>query len=143
MAAKKSAAKKPAAKKKPEPSANDTFEKLRTILVRHAKELVVAKDTPEWYYLDTKSLAPNGKPLMFGAVRNGKAYTSYYLFPVYMDPKLLNGLSPELKKRMQGKSCFNFKTIDGELFDELSALTKKCFDAFKKSGAISAARSSR
>jgi hypothetical protein len=27
-----------------------------------------------------------------------------------VNPELANGLSPALKKRMQGKSCFNFKT---------------------------------
>ena len=32
-------------------------------------------------------------------------------------------MSPELKKRMQGKSCFNFKEVDKKLFAELKALT--------------------
>jgi hypothetical protein len=33
-----------------------------------------------------------------------------------MFPDLLKDLQPELKKRRQGKSCFNFKTIDEEQF---------------------------
>jgi len=33
-------------------------------------------------------------------------------------------MSPELKKRMQGKSCFNFKEVDEKLFKELARLTK-------------------
>ena len=33
-------------------------------------------------------------------------------------------MSPELKKRMQGKSCFNFKEVDENLFKELATLTK-------------------
>jgi len=33
-------------------------------------------------------------------------------------------MSPELKRRMQGKSCFNFKEIDEKLFKELARLTK-------------------
>ena len=33
-------------------------------------------------------------------------------------------MSPELKKRMQGKSCFNFKEVDEQLFKELATLTK-------------------
>jgi hypothetical protein len=32
---------------------------------------------------------------------------------------------PQLRKRMQGKSCFNFTKIDEELFDELSVITAK------------------
>jgi len=43
---------------------------------------------------------------------------------VYACPQLLKGMSPELKKRMQGKSCFNFKEVDEKLFKELDKLTK-------------------
>ena len=62
---------------------------------------------------------------MFAAVRKGKSYVSFHLFPVYMFPELLHGLSPALKKRMQGKSCFNFKTVDEELLAELRELTAR------------------
>lgn len=44
---------------------------------------------------------------------------------VYMGPGLLEGMSPELRRRMQGKSCFNFTKVDEGLFDELSAITAK------------------
>lgn len=43
---------------------------------------------------------------------------------VYACPDLLKAMSPELKKRMQGKSCFNFKEVDEKLFKELAKLTK-------------------
>jgi hypothetical protein len=33
-------------------------------------------------------------------------------------------MSPELKRRMQGKSCFNFKQVDKKLFKELNTLTR-------------------
>jgi hypothetical protein len=49
---------------------------------------------------------------------------------------LLAALSPELKKRMQGKSCFNFSAIDKPLFKELSALTKAGFDSYKEQGFV-------
>jgi hypothetical protein len=45
--------------------------------------------------------------------------------PVYVFPDLLDGISPQLKKRMQGKSCFNFASVNQELFDELADLTRK------------------
>jgi len=41
-----------------------------------------------------------------------------------MDPTLQKRISPELRKRMQGKSCFNFTEIDPILFRELAALTR-------------------
>ncbi len=39
-------------------------------------------------------------------------------------------ISPQLKKRMQGKSCFNFTQIDPALLDELARLTERGFKAF-------------
>ena len=51
--------------------------------------------------------------------------------PVYVNPKLLGAVSPELKKRMQGKSCFNFKEVDKKILGELSDLTKKGFEFYK------------
>ncbi|WP_437782238.1 hypothetical protein [Sorangium sp. So ce1097] len=112
------------------------FEALRSILQRHARDLVVVHDTPDNYYLDTRTKGPNGKPLFFGAARAGRAYTSFYLMPVYAHPELLGDLSPDLKKRMQGKSCFNFKTSDPTLLAELEALTGRCFARWKASGQI-------
>ncbi len=56
--------------------------------------------------------------------------------PVYVNPNLLADISPELKKRMQGKSCFNFKTIDKDQLRELTALAKKGFEYFKKEGML-------
>ena len=65
----------------------------------------------------------NKQPLCFSGVRLGKRYVSFYLMSVYASPDLLKGMSPELKKRMQGKSCFNFKEVDRKLFAELKTLT--------------------
>ena len=41
-----------------------------------------------------------------------------------------------LKKRMQGKACFNFKTVDPNLFKALDRLTKEGYACFKKIGYI-------
>jgi len=58
-------------------------------------------------------------------VRLGKAYVSFHLMPLYMSPVLTKSISPALKKRMQGKTCFNFKTDPGpELIAELKRLTE-------------------
>ena len=100
------------------------FAKLRAIFKPYAKKMVVVQDTPKCYYLDTRYIMKNKKPLCFGAVRLGKNYVSFYLMSVYASPDLLKGMSPELKRRMQGKSCFNFKEVDEKLFQELDKLTK-------------------
>lgn len=106
------------------------FEKLKAVLKPYEGKMVVVHDTDTSYYLDTLHMMKNKQRLCFAAVRLGKAYVSFYLMPVYASPDLLKGLSPELKKRMQGKSCFNFKAVDDKLFKELGKLTKLGFQKF-------------
>lgn len=64
-------------------------------------------------------------------VQVGKAYVSFHHMSVYARPELLKGVSKELRARMQGKSCFNFKTVDPALFAELEDLTVRGFAAFR------------
>jgi len=78
----------------------------------------------------------NGQPLFFGAVNIKKNYVSYHHMPVYVFPELLDEISPELKKRMQGKSCFNFKKPDSELFKELESLTKLGYEKYQEAGYV-------
>ena len=126
MPKKAASARKPAKKPAAKPSADfaAAFKQLKAILTPYAKTMTVVKDDAQWYYLDTKHIGPNKKPVCFAAVRLGKGYVSYHLMSVYGSPKLLAGMSPALKKRMQGKACFNFKAPDAALFAELAKLTK-------------------
>ncbi len=99
------------------------FSALKKILAPYKKRLRVGVDKPAYYYLETRDVKHRGKPVYFAGVRLGKAYVSYYLMPVYANPSLLKKISPELKKRMQGKACFNFSLVDPALFGELRRLT--------------------
>lgn len=56
--------------------------------------------------------------------------------PVYVNPRLLDGISPALRRRMQGKSCFNFRHTDNELFAELARLTRSGYDYYVDEGYI-------
>jgi hypothetical protein len=103
------------------------FAVLKSALAKNANRLAVKTDTPAEYTLVTKSASPfpqhKGQPLFFGSVRIGKAYVSLHLLPLYMCPTLLKSVSPALKKRMQGKACFNFKTVpEQELLTDLKLL---------------------
>lgn len=100
------------------------FEELKSIFKPYAKKMDVAIDTDEDYMLNTRFIMKNKHPLCFGGVRIGKSYVSFHLMSVYASPDLLKGMSPELRKRMQGMSCFNFKQVDKKLFAELKMLTK-------------------
>ena len=102
----------------------EVFAQLKSIFKPYAKKMDVSQDTDQYYLLNTRYLMKNKQPLCFGGVRLGKNYVSFYLMSVYASPDLLKNMSPELRKRMQGKSCFNFKEVDKKLFAELKALTK-------------------
>ena len=106
------------------------FENLKSILKLYAKKLIVKSDTADSYSLDGSYREKWKKELFFGAAQIKKNYVSFYLMPVYMRPDLLKNISPELKKHMQGKSCFNFKKIEKPLFEELSQLTEQGFERF-------------
>lgn len=110
------------------------FARLKAILKPYEPRMVVVKDDDTWYYLDTTFVGRNKKPIMFAAVRVGKAYVSYYLMCVYGNSKLAAAMSPALKKRRQGKSCFNFSTIDEALFAELESLTRAGAEWFLNGG---------
>lgn len=100
------------------------FAELKLIFKPYVKKMDIAADTDSYYLLNTRYIMKNKQPLCFGGVRLGKNYVSFYLMSVYASPELLKTMSPELKKRMQGKSCFNFKEVDPKLFRELKSLTK-------------------
>ena len=100
------------------------FERLKAILKPYAKNLTITADTSAAYSLDGPYSEKYKKALFFGAAQIKKNYVSFYLMPVYMFPELLKGMSPELKKHMHGKSCFNFKKVEPDLFKELKQLTR-------------------
>jgi len=77
------------------------------------------------------SVRPQGEAAWFAAIRMGKNYVSYHLMPVYMNPALQKHISPELKKRMQGKACFNFSEVDPALFRQLTELTATGFEGYR------------
>lgn len=108
------------------------FENLKAILKPYAKKLTVKNDTKSAYYLDGPYSEKWNKELYFASTHIKKNYVSFYLMPVYMYPDLLHSISPGLKKHMQGKSCFNFKKVERELFEELSQLTKRGFERMMK-----------
>lgn len=109
------------------------FATLKPVLAKYARRLTVKTDTATEYTLVTKSASPfpqhKGKPLYFGSVRVGKAYVSLHLLPLYMCPPLMRSVSPELKKRMQGKACFNFKTKpEAKLMTDLKRVIASGFE---------------
>lgn len=118
------------------PELSPVFTELRKVMAPYAAKLATTRDDATELYVDTTHIQKNKKPLFFGAVQTKKSYVSFHLMPVYMKPELLASASPELKSRMQGKSCFNFNTLEPALFKELAALTKASYASYKEQGFV-------
>jgi hypothetical protein len=119
---------------------NAVHERLREILAPYRRSLAVTRDGPGGVTLEVPGL--EGKPWGYVAgTRLGKRYVSYYLMPVYASRAAVEDISPALRKRMQGKSCFNFSTIDESLFEELADITARTIPGFEaKARAFAAER---
>jgi len=110
-----------------------TFQTLRKLLKPYEKTFDVVYDEPGRYYLASKTAKTrSGAAIWFGGVQMMKNYVTFHLIPVYANPGLLEGATPALARRKQGKGCFNFTEIDPAQVKELSALTKKGYASFIK-----------
>jgi len=108
----------------------EVFNALKPVFAKYEKRLFVKADKPDHYYLETKSRSYQGERMFFGALRTGKAYVSLYLMPLYSYPELLKTVPSGLKKRMQGKSCFNFTAVDPEAIGQLKEVVAAGFKKF-------------
>ena len=123
-------------KSQSKPDFETVFDRLKAILQPYEKGALKSRTAENGNFALVAPATPasRNRELWFGEVRKGKAYVSYHLIAVYANPALLEGMSPELKKRMQGKSCFNFKSVDETLFTELSELTERGIQRFRQAG---------
>jgi hypothetical protein len=110
----------------------DVFSALRAILKRNAGKLVVSEDSATRFCLQGGSHPRHKTPMPIAWVTVGKGYVSFHHMGVYARPDLLKSVSKKLKARMQGKSCFNFTTVDEPLLAELEELTVRAFAAFRR-----------
>ena len=104
------------------------FERFKTMLEPYVGRLHVSDDRPGMYAVDTEPPESRSPATWFAATRLGKRYVSYYFMPIYADPSMADDLSPALRKRRQGKSCFNLSTVDEGLLAELTELTRVGFE---------------
>ncbi|HEY1527064.1 MAG TPA: hypothetical protein VGH51_12575 [Candidatus Angelobacter sp.] len=133
MPAAKTAKKKSsaAAKQPAKPDFAAVFDALRKVLDPFLGEIRVQTDKQGNYHTEIPTILHRGKPLYFAGIRTGKNYVSFHLLPLYYNAEALKGMSPALKKRMQGKACFNFTTVDEVSFAELSRVTAAGLKRFK------------
>jgi hypothetical protein len=126
------------------PQLQPVFTQLRDILAKHATDFIVGRHTPEHYRLEapvgpTTIEAWGGKTktatIPVAWVEARKAYVSYHLMGC-ANPKLLENCSRQVLARMQGKTCFNFKSVDEKLLEEMEQLTTASLVGMRKAGYI-------
>ena len=112
---------------------DETHAALKKILVKYeGKGLAANPDTAGNYVLTGPQTETSwGKDVWFAGVKTGKTYVSFHLMAVYVFPDLLKDVSPHLKKRMQGKSCFNFTKPDPALLKEVATLTEASYKRYR------------
>ena len=113
------------------------FDRIRARFKTHESRCVLLVDEPGRYFLATHEVrAKDGYRTHFGGVEIKKNYVSAHIMPVYAHPELLDGISADLRKRMQGKSCFNFKKLDEPLLAELGDLIGRGAARFEADGRL-------
>jgi hypothetical protein len=101
------------------------FQRVSALLRPFAANLSIKDDTEKSFYLEeSRSI---GKPKMFAAVQLKASYVALHVYPLYVYPELLDTLSPQLRSRMQGKSCFNFKHGEQVLDEEIRRLLQAAY----------------
>jgi hypothetical protein len=108
------------------------FARLKGIFQPFSPHLLIEADAPDNFVLNAPPSPRYPKGLYFGGVRLGKRYVSYHLMPVYIYPDLLDDLPERLRKRMPGKSCFNFSVLDEATVADLTRLTAAGFERYRQ-----------
>ena len=108
----------------------DVYNRLRTVLDPYRNRMQVLQDNERGIYLNAPTVMKNGQPLFFAAVAITKRYVSFHVYPVHMYPDLLDGIG-DLKKRMQGKSCFNFSKVTEEQVAAMGDLVRRGYERYR------------
>ncbi|MFX1237644.1 MAG: hypothetical protein ACFFAS_10745 [Promethearchaeota archaeon] len=61
-----------------------------------------------------------------------KNYVSFYFISIYSHPEIFEDISPQLKKFLKGKSCFNINNVSPQLLKEIEEILKKGIKKFKE-----------
>jgi hypothetical protein len=67
----------------------------------------------------------------FAAIKPAKRFVSLYLKPIYAHPQLLDGISPALRRTLNGRTAFNVATTDEQVLAVLASLVERSFVVYE------------
>jgi hypothetical protein len=112
------------------------FSKLKDILEKHSNKFLTKEEyigsqakqkKPGYHLYGSKEVSLFGKkpqPIYIAGVIQQKNYVSLYLSAIYSHPELFKNISPQLKKVLKGKSCFNINKITPQILKETEEVLK-------------------
>lgn len=74
--------------------------------------------------------------VFFAGIRLQKECVGFYCLPVYTDPEVGAALGAGLKKLQKGKSCFQVRSLDGGLLDQIRHALNRGLEAYRKQGRV-------
>jgi len=113
------------------------FEALASILAPYAHLFECGMHPRFGYCLKTYGEWPS--EIHFGGVQLLPGCARFHCLVAERHPWLLDGISPGLRERCDGRSSFRFERVEPELFDELAALLRAGFDCLVREGLFSKA----
>ena len=122
----------------------DIFEEIKNILVKYSEKFLqtekylgsqAKQQKPGFHLYGSIEVSLFGKKpqkTYIAGVIQQKNFVSFYLSAVYSHPEIFKDISPDLKKVLKGKSCFNISKATPQLFDEIEIVLKKGIEKYKE-----------
>ena len=121
----------------------EIFKGIKQILEKNSEDLFTttiyigsqAKQKPSFHLYGNKEVSLFGKKpqkTYIAGVIQQKNYVSFYFSPIYSHPDEFVEISPNLKKTLKGKSCFNITKITPQFLEEIEEILKKGIDMYKE-----------
>lgn len=122
----------------------DTPSEIHSFLLASLKASVpplqVRKETPDLLEMAGTIPAQQGKQKVdgyyFASVIPKPKDVRFYFFPMYTHMFDFEGISPELRKCLKGKSCFHLKKVDEALKEEINSMIDQGIAIYQSAGLI-------
>lgn len=120
------------------------FLEIKGILEKNSETFVVKdqyigsqakQEKPAYHLYGSKDVSLFGKkpqPTYIAGVIQQKNYVSFYFSPIYSHPDLFSNISPDLRKVLKGKSCFNINKTNPQLLKEIESILKEGINKYKE-----------
>ncbi len=122
---------------------DEVFKEIKKILEKNSEDFFKtaqyigsqAKQKPGFHLYGNKEVSLFGKKpqqTYIAGVIQQKNYVSFYFAPIYSHPDEFKEISPDLKKLLKGKSCFNISKSSTRLLVEIEEILKKGINKYKE-----------